>query len=257
MISFIIPAHNEARLIGGTIEALHAAARACGEPYEIVAVDDDSTDATTDAARHAGARVVAVKARQIAAVRNAGAQEARGNRFVFVDADTIVTPAVLREVIAAFGGGAVGGGAPVRFDGPVPLWGRVGIRLWLMVQRVAGLASGCLLFATREAFEACGGFDPGLFVAEDVELSRRLRRQGRFVVIGEPVVTSGRMVRSFGFWEMAGIALGALRHGFLFHRRRTGHWYVARRESPAPAGPPTSSAPPPVAQRPPGSSAPH
>jgi GT2 family glycosyltransferase len=105
-----------------------------------------------------------------------------------------------------------------------------------MVQRVAGLASGCLLFATREAFEACGGFDPGLFVAEDVELSRRLRQQGRFVIIGESVVTSGRMVRSFGFWEMAGIAVSALRHGYLFHRRRTGHWYLARRE-----GPPTSS----------------
>ena len=236
MVSFIIPAHNEARLIGSTIEALRAAALACGEPYEIIAVDDDSTDATAEAARHAGARVVAVKARQIAAVRNAGAREACGDRFVFVDADTIVTPAALREVVAAFAAGAVGGGAPVRFDGPVPLWGRVGIRLWLMVQRVAGLASGCLLFATREAFEACGGFDPGLYVAEDVDLSRRLRRRGRFVIIGEPVVTSGRMVRTFGFWEMAGIALGALRHGFLFHRRRTGHWYVARREAP-----PTSS----------------
>ena len=237
MISFIIPAHNEARLIGSTIAALHEAARASGEPYEIIAVDDDSTDSTAEAALRAGARVVAVKARQIAAVRNAGAREARGDRFVFVDADTIVTPEALRHVIAAFAGGAVGGGAPVRFDGPVPLWGRAGIRLWLMVQRVAGLASGCLLFATREAFEARGGFDPGLFVAEDVDLSRRLRRLGRFVIIGEPVVTSGRMVRSFGFWEMAGIALGALRHGFLFHRRRTGHWYVARREPP-----PTSSA---------------
>jgi glycosyltransferase involved in cell wall biosynthesis len=236
MLSFIIPAHNEERLIGATIEALHAAARACGEPYEIVAVDDDSTDATAEAAVRAGARVVSVKARQIAAVRNAGAREARGGRFVFVDADTIVTPAALRDVIAAFAGGAVGGGAPVRFDGPVPLWGRVGIGFWLMVQRVAGLASGCLLFATREAFEACGGFDAGLFVAEDVELSRRLRQRGRFVIIGEPVVTSGRMVRSFGFWEMAGIAVSALRHGFLFHRRRTGHWYLARRE-----GPPTSS----------------
>ena len=256
MISVIIPAHNEARLIGSTIEALHAAARACGEPYEIIAVDDDSTDATAEAAAAAGARVVAVKARQIAAVRNAGAREARGDRFVFVDADTIVTPAALRHVIVAFAEGAVGGGAPVRFDGPVPLWGRVGIRLWLMVQRFAGLASGCLLFATREAFEACRGFDATLFVAEDVELSRRLRQQGRFVIIGEPVVTSGRMVRSFGFWEMAGIALGALRHGFVFHRRRTGHWYLARREAPPADGPPTSSAPPPAAQRPRGSSAP-
>jgi glycosyltransferase involved in cell wall biosynthesis len=230
VISFIIPAHNEARLIGGTIDALHAAARASGEPYEIIAVDDDSTDGTGDAAVHAGARVVPVKARQIAAVRNAGALAARGDRFVFVDADTVVTPAVLREVIAAFSNGAVGGGAPARFDGPVPLWGRVARLLWLMLQRLAGLASGCLLFATREAFEACGGFDGTLFVAEDVDLSLRLRRTGRFVVIRESVVTSGRMVRAFGFWELVGIAARGLRHGPSFIRRRTGHWYVARRE---------------------------
>jgi glycosyltransferase involved in cell wall biosynthesis len=234
VISFIIPAHNEARLIGGTIDALHAAARASGEPYEIIAVDDDSTDGTADAAAHAGARVVSVKARQIAAVRNAGALAARGDRFVFVDADTLVTPAVLREVIAAFSSGAVGGGAPARFDGPVPLWGRAGRLLWLMLQRLAGLASGCLLFATRQAFEACGGFDGTLFVAEDVELSRRLRRTGPFVVVRESVVTSGRMVRAFGFWELVGIAARGLRHGPSFHLHRTGHWYVARREGPPP-----------------------
>jgi glycosyltransferase involved in cell wall biosynthesis len=235
MISFIIPAHNEARLIGRTIDALHAAARASGEPCEVIVVDDDSTDGTADIAARGGARVVPVKARQIAAVRNAGALAARGNRFVFVDADTIVTPAVLREVIAAFGDGAVGGGAPARFDGPVPLWGRIGRRIWLMLQRLAGLASGCLVFATRQAFEACGGFDGTLFVGEDVDLSWRLHRQGRFVIVGASVITSGRMVRAFGFWELVGIAARGLRHGPSIHRHRTGHWYVARREEQPPS----------------------
>ena len=105
-------------------------------------------------------------------------REARGGRCVFVDADTVMTPAALRDVIAAFAGGAVGGGAPVRFDGPVPLWGRVGIGFWLMVQRVAGLASGCLLFATREAFEACGGCtgEPTFAGATAADVYRLIRR---------------------------------------------------------------------------------
>ena len=42
MISFVIPAHNEAKLIGRTVSALHSSAQAAGEPYEVIAVDDAS-----------------------------------------------------------------------------------------------------------------------------------------------------------------------------------------------------------------------
>src|SRR6266571_5135379 len=47
MITFIIPAHNEEFLIGRTISALHTAAGAMNEPYEIIVVDDASTDTTS------------------------------------------------------------------------------------------------------------------------------------------------------------------------------------------------------------------
>ena len=246
MISFVIPAHNEARLIGRTIEALHAAARACDCAYEIIVVDDDSTDTTADVAARSGARVVHVTARQIAVVRNAGARAALGRRFVFVDADTIVPAPVLRAVNEAFDGGAVGGGAPARFDGSVPVYGRLGVWMWLAVQRRFRLASGCLLFATRQAFEACGGFDQTRFVGEDVELSWRLHRQGRFVIVGEPVVTSGRMVRAYSAIETTGLIAGMLRHGPFFHRQRTGHWYRERRADPdaAPQDPGAADGPP-------------
>lgn len=46
MISFIIPAYNEERLLGATLLALHAAARAVGEPYEVIVADDASADRT-------------------------------------------------------------------------------------------------------------------------------------------------------------------------------------------------------------------
>jgi glycosyltransferase involved in cell wall biosynthesis len=228
--SFIIPAHNEERLIGPTIEALHAAAHTRGIPYEIVVVDDDSTDTTADVAARAGARVVHVKARQIAVVRNAGARAACGDRFVFVDADTIVPAAVVEAVTAALDSGAAGGGAPARFDGRVPLYGHAGLWTWLAIQRLIGLAAGSLLFATRQAFDACGGFDETRFVGEDVELSWRLRRQGRFVVVREPVITSGRMVRAYGWTEALRLFAELLRPGA--DRRRSGHWYRKRRDDP-------------------------
>src|SRR5688572_21460895 len=95
MISFIIPAYNEELLLGRTLRALDDAARGLGEPFEIIVVDDASTDRTADVAREHGARVVSVNRRQIAATRNAGAREASGELLFFIDADTVVTAAAV------------------------------------------------------------------------------------------------------------------------------------------------------------------
>ena len=60
MISFVVPAHDEERLIGDTLGALDAAARALGQPFEILVVDDASTDRTAAIAATHGARVIRV-----------------------------------------------------------------------------------------------------------------------------------------------------------------------------------------------------
>ena len=78
MISLIIPAYNEEALLAGTVRALRASGDAAGVPYEIIVVDDGSTDRTAEIARTEGARVVAVTLRNIGATRNAGARVATG-----------------------------------------------------------------------------------------------------------------------------------------------------------------------------------
>src|SRR5215467_13374571 len=88
VISFVVPAYNEERLLGRTLAALHSAARALSQPYELVVVDDGSTDRTAAIATAGGATVVSVQFRQIARVRNAGAAAATGEVLIFVDADT-------------------------------------------------------------------------------------------------------------------------------------------------------------------------
>ena len=105
MLSFVIPAYNEEKYLAPTLASIHAAARAVGEPYEIVVANDNSNDGTVQVAEAGGARVVTVHKRQIAGTRNEGAKAARGEWLVFVDADTQVTQAVLRGVVdAAIGG---------------------------------------------------------------------------------------------------------------------------------------------------------
>jgi glycosyltransferase involved in cell wall biosynthesis len=195
-VSFIVPAYNEERLLGRTLDALRGAAAALREASEVIVVDDASTDATAAVASAHGARVVAVACRQIAATRNAGVGVARGELLVFVDADTAVSVAAVRGAVAAMRGGAVGGGAAFRFDDPLPLRGRVLQAVAVPLYRTIGLASGCFLFCTRAAFDAVGGFEEGLFGAEEAAMSRALRRQGRFVVLRASVTTSGRKLRA-------------------------------------------------------------
>ncbi|MEP7216735.1 MAG: glycosyltransferase family 2 protein [Anaerolineaceae bacterium] len=121
MISFVIPAHNEERLLARTLRSLHAAVGACGEPFEIIVVDDSSTDRTAAIAVEHGARVIRVANRQISATRNSGARKARGRFIFFVDADTLVDAAVVGAALEALRVGAIGGGCHVRFDGRLPL----------------------------------------------------------------------------------------------------------------------------------------
>jgi glycosyltransferase involved in cell wall biosynthesis len=233
-VSFVIPAYNEAQLLGNTLRAIEQAACALRLSFEMVVVDDASSDRTAEVARAHGARVVPVSFRQIAATRNAGAREAAGAWLVFVDADTRITREALEDTIAALQGGAVGGGCALRFDGRVPRYGRVLVALLLPLYRALGLAAGCFLFCTRQAFEAAGGFDERLFAAEEAVLSRALRRQGRFVLLRAAVVTSARKLRAHSAREVMGTLLRIAFTGPRAVRSRHGLelWYGHRRADP-------------------------
>ena len=159
MLSFVVPAYNEEKYLAPTLAAIHEAARAVGEPYEIVVANDDSTDATAQVARDGGARVVDVHKRQIAGTRNAGAAAAKGDWLIFVDADTQVSEAVVRGAVEALRAGAVGGGAAVRFDGG-PRWVHWMTPLIVLFFRSIKWAAGCFVFARRDGFEAIGGSMP-------------------------------------------------------------------------------------------------
>lgn len=234
-VSFIIPAHDEEACIADAVRAIRTAADAADEPYEVIVVDDASTDRTAELAADAGARVVRADVRQISRARNAGAAAARGEWFVFVDADTIVDAPVVASTIAAFGDGAAGGGALVRFDDPIPRYVKLILPMTLALYRACRLAAGCYIFATRTAFEAVGGFDPTLYAGEEVYLSRALRKQGRFVLLREPVVTSGRKLRCHSAREIFGTMFSLAIRGKrgVRDRSRLDLWYGERLADPA------------------------
>jgi glycosyltransferase involved in cell wall biosynthesis len=234
MISFIVPAYNEEALIGRTLRAINSAAQNLDEPCEVIVTDDASSDQTASIAEAHDARVIRVNLRQIAAARNAGARHSRGERLIFVDADTVVNEAVVRAAVEAMNRGAAGGGSAVRFDGQVPRYAEFMQPALVRLFRAAGLACGCFLYCTREAFDAAGGFDEALFASEEIGMSQALKRQGRFVVLREAVTTSGRKLRMYSGKQVLLIMSRILLAGpkGLKNRERLELWYSGRREDP-------------------------
>ena len=231
MISFIVPAHNEAELLGATLDAIHAATRPLQTPYEVLVVNDASTDATAEQAARHHARVITVDLRQIAAVRNAGAIASRGDFLIFVDADTLVNAEVVHAAVNAMAQGATGGGADVIWEGRLPVWARILARVTVWTMRVGNLAAGCFVFCTRRGFEETGGFDPHLYATEEIAFSRALKRVGRFVLLRESVTTSGRKLRTYSASELLRMAaaLSVRGLGGLRDRRSLSLWYGQRR----------------------------
>ena len=232
VFSIIIPAHNEETALGATLDRLIESANMLGEPYEIIVVDDDSSDGTASVAQQRNAQVVSVKLRQIAAVRNAGAKHASGTYLIFVDADTLVPEPTLWAAAEALRSGAAGGGALVRFDDDVPMlaqaigYAAAELFYWLRI------ATGCFVFARRDAFEAIGGFDERFYASEEVWISKALKRHGRFVVLRDVVITSGRKIRMHGMLGLLGTMLRLAIGGPRAWQRRDGldFWYDGRRE---------------------------
>lgn len=231
VISFIVPAHDEAALIGDTLASLHIAAQALHLECETIVVADACGDATAQIARRHGAQVLELQLRHIAATRNAGAAASRGRYLLFVDADTRVNTPLLAAALRALHTGAVGGGAQVQLLGEVAWHERAAQTLFGWLFRRTGIAPGCFLFCTRAAFDAVGGFDERYYAGEDVALSRALARRGRFVILREPVHTSDRKLRSFSKREHLRLLLRLLRRGrgMLRSRDALDFWYGQRR----------------------------
>src|SRR6266702_6298366 len=110
MISFIVPAHNEEAWIGKCLASIRTTMEKLAEPYEVIVVDDASTDTTPRIAEQMGARTIRVEHRKISAVRNAGARAACGEVFIFADADTQVNQRAVSAALANLRAGAAGGG---------------------------------------------------------------------------------------------------------------------------------------------------
>jgi glycosyltransferase involved in cell wall biosynthesis len=188
-LSVVIPARDAAGMIGRTVAA--ALAQDLDDEFEVVVVDDGSTDETAAIAEQAGARVVRNgTATGPADARNAGAAAAAGELLAFTDADCVPAPGWLRAGARALEQADIVQGRvepdPEAELGPFDHT--------ITVREESGLFETANLFVRREWFDRAGGFrafiDPakGHF-GEDLVFGWKVRRAGgRFAFAAEALV---------------------------------------------------------------------
>ena len=194
MISVIVPALNEEE----SLERAISSVRKSGAQHEIVVVDAGSSDRTVFIAEELGVRVIVSAIRQRAAQMNLGAEQSKGEVFLFLHADTILPRGALKLVEKVLRDrGTVGGGFARRFDSASLLL-KWTCRLAELRNRVFGWFLGDqAIFVRRSAFRELDGFR-GMSRFEDLDFSRRLRRVGRLATLCPPVISSARRFEQEG-----------------------------------------------------------
>ena len=189
-ISVIVPIRDEPP------ETASAFARFASTPgSELLVADGGGDERTSEAFRLAGARVLSSPGSRGARLAEAAAT-AGGDALFFVHADSRPPEdalALIRESLAC---GAEAGAFSLAYEGAdVPMrW----IAWWANRRSRLGMPFGDQgIFCRRTAYERAGGFRD-LPICDDVDLVRRLRRAGAFVVRPEKTVTSPRRYREAG-----------------------------------------------------------
>lgn len=189
MISVIVPAYNAAATLGACLRALDEQS-VSRDQYEVIVVDDGSTDDTAALARSAGARVVQQAHQGPSAARNRGVQAAQGEIVLFVDADCEPGPEWIEQMTRPFLDPATVGAKGVYRTRQKSLLARlVQLEFEIRYERMARLPQIDFVDTysaayRRAVFNEHGGFDCAYPVpsAEDIDLSFRIARAGHRLV---------------------------------------------------------------------------
>ncbi len=196
LISIIIPAHNEEKYLGETLQALR---QQTYPYYEVIVVANGCSDQTVAVARHACDKVIDLPERGLGKARNSGGSKARGNLLVFLDADTKLAPGALAAIAREFTSAYASGTLKAYPENP-----RLPYQLLYLLKNAMHWSrfhcgSSGVICCWRDQFKEVGGFDEALNVRENSDLIRRLHRFGRYKFIA-----SATAITSMRRYEKAG-----------------------------------------------------
>lgn len=218
LISVIIPVYNGAQTLPACLRALKKQT-VSPEAFEIIVVDDGSTDGSALVAQQPGVRVIRQNNAGAAAARNHGARVAQGELLLFTDADCVPAPDWVAQLSAPFADATVAGAKGVYQTAQTELTPRfVQMEYESKYERMADAETIDFVDTysaayRREVFWAVGGFDvtfPGASV-EDQEFSFRVAEAGHRLVFAPQAMVLhthdrsapeyARRKYSIGYWK--------------------------------------------------------
>lgn len=224
-ISIVIPAYNEEKYIGKTLQSIKEMDLKKDWDLEIVVIDGGSTDNTKKEAEKYGARVVKEPHKGIGFARQEGIKHAKGEIIAFTDADTVVPKDWLERIVEellkpdvsfVYGTFRVKDGRfPyyhfINYIQPHWLW-------WLHNLFGKPIAAGQNMAFWREKAQSVGGFDDKILLFEDIDFAIRMKRVGKVVFIPDLIVISSGRRSNEGWGFFLRMTIVSVQYFFLGRR---------------------------------------
>ncbi len=195
IVSLVIPAYNEEKYIGRLLNCLKR--QDCPKnDFEVIVVDNGSSDKTAEIAQSLGARVVRLGEKGVSLARQEGSLAARGQIIAGTDADVVMPANWVSEVIRTMQDkGIVGVAGHIKAHSNnawVQILYFLSFEFYNLVKIVLGEVyfSGMNFALRKTVFEKSGGFNVGLMSGEDLDLSLRVAKYGKLVFNRQLVVYS-------------------------------------------------------------------
>ena len=182
-VSAVVPVHNSAAYIEETLHSLINQKRRFDE---IIVVDDGSTDGTVELAGKYPVRILSVPRCGRSAARNIGLREAGGDIIAFIESDAVYESDWLSEVMQEFEKGSRAVIDRRRMYRPTTYYARLSDHLYDL--RYAEYVPFNAWAMEKSLAEGVGGFDEGLYIAEDVDLGDRIKASGASISLAEKAV---------------------------------------------------------------------
>ena len=197
MITVVIPAYNEEKVLPGTLKSLFEQS---GE-FEVILVDGGSTDRTCDLARASADVQLFTAPKGRAAQMNVGAKQANGEWLLFLHADTMLPDGAIQRLNDMESDQAIqAGGFMHQFSGDDWRLRLISFLDNFRCTRSRIIYGDQALFVRRTLFEQLGGF-PNQPILEDVALCEKIIKETDPLLLFPPVITDARKFLKMGVWR--------------------------------------------------------
>ena len=182
-VSFVIPAKNEEAMLPATLDVIHGNLKDLLS-YEIIVIDNGSSDNTVKIAKAKNAHVITQEAGTIGSLRNTGVKHASGSCIVFLDADVSLTESWVKPFIGVVDAldknPNIITGSRCTADSSAGWIAKAWFRKAPSIHQTTHVGTGHMI-TSKSLFNLIGGFDEKLQTGEDYDFCGRARKLGAHV----------------------------------------------------------------------------